>query len=380
MIDTMVLTLNQNMFTVLDKDKFTPSASCIYDETSRFYLGGRANFKCTQNPTSNELKQGIYKPRLTITKRFNKFGGFDIPLRIEFSAPKMLFGNNFDELTDADFPQLVAKINNALKQMGIYIFEEILVKAPVSAIHFGKNIPLTDYSTPYTYIKQLEKVNFNKILDTSKTDYFNGGSGIKTHANSFEIAFYDKMQDLQKAKVSSKRVYEQDSSLQLGLFEQLSKRKPFEVLRMEVRLGKRQKLKQIISAIGLSLEPTFKNLFSQEVAQKVLLRYLSEIESNYPPLLNYEYNTPEQFFKDFLLTNPDKKLTSALKYLGMRVLLEKMGIREFRQLINRYSDKAWYDLNKDMKSLHRVNEVNTFQLLRENISNYKPLKLLDFQL
>ena len=68
---------------------------------------------------------------------------------------------------------------------------------------------------------------------------------------------------------------------------------------MEVRLGKRQKLKQILSNVGLTIEPTFKNLFSQEVAQKVLLHYLTEIESNYPPLLNYEYDNPKQFLTNF---------------------------------------------------------------------------------
>jgi hypothetical protein len=36
----------------------------------------------------------------------------------------------------------------------------------------------------------------------SQTDYFNGGSGIKAHSNSHEIAFYDKVQDLKRAKIS----------------------------------------------------------------------------------------------------------------------------------------------------------------------------------
>ena len=378
MIDTIVLTLNHGMFTVLDRDRFTPSASGLYDQTYR--LGGRANMKCTQNPTASELKRGIYKPRLTIYKRPNRQGGFDIPLKIEFSAPKMLFGNNFDELTDNNFPILITRLNNTLKEMGVFVFEDKLINAPVSAIHFSKNIPLTDYTIPYTYIKQLEKVNFNAILDTSQTDYFNGGSGIKAHTNSYEIAFYDKLQDLRKAKTSPKRAYEKDSQVQLGLFETITKRKPFEVIRMEVRLGKKQKLKQILSAIGLDIELTFKNLFSRDVSQKVLLHYLTAIENNYPPLLNYEYDTPEKFFTDFLINNPDKRLISALKYLGTRILLERLGVRGFRQLIDKYSNRAWYELNNNMKNLTQVNQVNVFALLKEAVANYKPLKLVDFQL
>ena len=233
---------------------------------------------------------------------------------------------------------------------------------------------------PYTYIKQLTKLNINKKLDTNQTDYRNEGHCFKYRANSFEIAFYDKIKDLQQAKMSESRAVEKDNALQLGLFDELSKRRPLEVLRMEVRLGKRQKLKQILSVIGFIIEPTFKNLFSQDIAQKILLHYLVEIENNYPPLLNYEYRTPEKFFTDFLISNPDKRLTSALKYLGMRVLLEKISVREFRQLIGRYSDSAWYSLNSDMKNLTQVNEVNTFSLLRDALINGQPLKLVDFQL
>jgi hypothetical protein len=368
------------MFALLDKDKFTPSASGLYDQSGGYRLGGRANMKCVQNPTADELKRGIYKPRLTLSKRPNRLGGFDIPLKIEFSAPKMLLGNNFDELVDSDFPSLIAKLKNTLKQMDVFIQENHLINASVSAIHFSKNIPLTDYTTPYTYIKQLTKLNINQRLDTNQTDYRNEGHSFKYRANSFEITFYDKIKDLQQAKRGKGRAIEKDNDLQLGLFDPLSNRKPFEVLRMEVRLGKRQKLKQILSAIGLTIEPTFKNLFSQDIAQKVLLHYISEIESNYPPLLNYEYNTPEKFFTDFLISNPKKHLTSALKYLGMRVLFERLGVREFRQLIGRYSDNAWYGLNSDMKNLTQVNKVNTFQLLRDAITNYQPLKLVDFKL
>ena len=148
MIDTIVLTLKDGMFTILDRNKFTPSASVLYDQINRNYLGGRVNMKCVQNPTTTELKLGIYKPRLTLYKRPNKQGGSDMPLKIEFSAPKMLFGNNFDELTDSDFPNLLTKLKRTLKEMGVFILEDHLTSAPVSAIHFSKNIPLTDYTIP----------------------------------------------------------------------------------------------------------------------------------------------------------------------------------------------------------------------------------------
>lgn len=369
MIDTIKLNLPSTMIGQLHRDKF-----------ERDLMNATRGFaKLVQNPTVAELKRGIYKPRLTLSHRFNTYGKSEETLTIEFSAPKMLFGNNFDELTDDDLQPLLIKLNQTLKLMGVYTFERNLATARVSSIHLAKNIPLTDFSTPYTYIKQLEKVNFNAILDVSKTDYINGGSGIKAHANSYEIAFYDKLQDLKKAKKSPRRAYERDSELQLHLFEEISKKKPFEVFRMEVRIGNRRKLKQVLLKTEVDDEPTFEGMFKQNTAQKVLLYYLELIEEGYLPILAYEYENPQKFFTNFLLNNPDKRYTSAFKYVGMRVMLDYMNTREFRQLLDRYSPNLWYSLNKDMKTLKHTDDIDTLKLLKDKVANYEPLNLVDFQ-
>ena len=379
MLDTIVLTLSSNMFTIIDKDRFSPSASGLYDKQSGYRLGGRGNMKCTQNPTPAELRAGIYKPRLTVTKRFNKFSGYDIPLKIEFSAPKLLFGNNFDELTDEDFESMLSTLKRSLKDMGVLVFSQVLRNAPVSAVHFGKNIALTDYTTPYTYISKLQKVDYNGILDMSQTDYFNGGSGIKAHSNSHEIAFYDKVQDLKRAKISPKRAYEADSQVQLGLFETISNKKPFEVLRMEVRLGKRQKLRQVLKACETQIEPTFANMFQLNIAQRVLRYYLASIEQKYPAILHYPYNDPERFLADFLIANPNRRLDSAWKYIGLRVLLDKMGAPALRQMLGRHRQSVWHSLQADMKKLANPNKTSVFSFLLEKIDQYEPLRLVDFQ-
>ena len=380
MIDTIVLTLKMGMFTILDHDNFSPSTRGLYDATAGYYrLGGRSNITCKQNPTPNELKRGIYKPRLTVTKRINREGNFEIPLKIEFSIPKLIYGNNFDELTDNDFPNVIQKLKTVLRDMGVYVLEQHLIDAPVSSVHYSKNIALTDYTTPYTYLEQLTKLNINKRLDTNRTDFRNEGHSFKYRANSFEIVFYDKMKDLQQAKVSEKRAEEKDNSLQLDLFDTFTSKRPFEVLRIEIRLNKRQKIRQILKKIDKELEPTFINIFNQDTAKKVLLYYINEIEEAYPPLLTYQYSSPKKFFTGFLATNPKVKLTPALKMLGLRVLLDDIGVREFREMIKRYGNSAWYSLNKEMKGLDNINETSVFSLLKKQVTTFEPLKLVDFQ-
>ena len=110
MIDTIVLTIPEDKYTILDHDKFSPSTKGLF-ESPYYRLGSRSNFNCKQNPTKTELLKGIYRPRLTVTKRIRK-GYFDIPLKIEFSIPKLIYGNNFDELSDTDFSDIILKLEN----------------------------------------------------------------------------------------------------------------------------------------------------------------------------------------------------------------------------------------------------------------------------
>ncbi len=379
MIDTIVLTLKTGMYTIFEPDNFSPSTKGLFDPTSYYRLGGRANIKCTQNPIPSELKQGIYKPRLTVYKRINRDRNFEIPLKIEFSIPKLLYGNNFDELTDEDFPAIIQKLKAVLKEMGVYLFEKNLVNAPVSSVHYSKNIALTDYTTPYTYLTQLTKLNINKRLDTNRTDFRNEGHSFKYRANSFEIVFYDKIKDLEQAKISEKRAEEKGNALQLKLFDMLTQRKPFEVLRVEIRLNKRQKISQILKKIGKEVEPAFTNIFSQDTAKKVLLHYLSEIEDAYPPLLVYQYDSPKKFFEGLLIANPKLKPTQALELTAFRALLEEIGVREYRKMTERHGNYYWYSLNQKMKKLNYTDEISVFSLVRKQITEFEPLKLLAIQ-
>ena len=126
--------------------------------------------------------------------------------------------------------------------MGVIVDPSLLAAAPISAIHYSKNIPLTDGSTPYHYINKIKEANIQLNLDTNQTDYRNEGHSYKWHCNSYEVVFYDKIKDLEKAKQSDKRAIEKDSALQLNFFPRFAQRKKkLEILRIEVRLNNRKK-------------------------------------------------------------------------------------------------------------------------------------------
>jgi len=82
MYDTVAITLNQNEFNILNWSKFKKTQYKSKNSYNKYVL----NF---------DYKEFGYMPRLTYYDR-----SFNSSLRVEFSAPKLLYGNNFDEITE----------------------------------------------------------------------------------------------------------------------------------------------------------------------------------------------------------------------------------------------------------------------------------------
>ena len=281
MIDTIVL--SPEIYQICESDRFKPSASWILTQNKEAHLRYRS-IVSKQNATKKELLKGIYKPHLTLAYCRNIQGIVEPLLKVELSLPKLFYGNNFNELQYKDFKATINKLVAVLANMGVVVTSEALINAPVLAIHYSKNIPLMDGSTPYHYINKIKEANVRFSLDTNQTDYRNEGHSYKWHCNSYEVVFYDKIKDLEKARQSSKRAIEKDNELQQHLFKSFEMRfwpcKPWrsrhklEFLRMEVRLNKRAKIKQLFKKLQVNADLTFKKLFKPAIAKKVLMYYL----------------------------------------------------------------------------------------------------------
>lgn len=376
MLDTIVLTLSKSMFVLMEPDRFEPSAKNILDENSS--LGGRGYFSAKQNPTSRELKNGYYKPRLTLTNRYNHTGRREPNLKIELSLPKLLFGNNFDELKADDFDTVIKLLQSKLKEMGIMIFTQILENAPISAIHYSKNIPLIDGTTPHLLIGKIKQANISLALDVNQTDYRNDGHSYKWHSNSYEVAFYDKLKDLEMANKSEKRAIENDNALQLNLFETFKERRRLEVMRMEVRLNKRQKIGQLFRTLGITSDLTLKNLFSPIVARQVLLHYLDELESKRLPLFDYKPTSPNSLLADLVINNPSIGIRKTIQLYGLKNAFDSTTPRELRNMFSKYGQRSWYRLIAEAKKIKLPATRSPLEVVREHLTRFEPLKLVDF--
>lgn len=363
MIDTVVLMLAATEFQIWNYDKFTPSARGIFDAS----VGFRTSFvRCVQNPSKADYQNGIYRPRLTVSRRYAD-GSALITLKVEFSAPKLIFGNNFEELNDEHFPLILRSLVLTLGEMGVTVNYKVLQTATVAAIHYSKNV-LLQSTICSTAISELAKANPFVRTDSNQTEYRNGGHVLKWHSNSWELVFYDKVKDLEQAKNSEKRAIEKESALQLNLFEPL-KNERMEVLRMEARLGNSKKIKHVLKKLGTPLDTlTFESLSKKELAKKALLYFLAEVEKSLF-IEKFKIDSQDNFqtFKELAFHNPNKQKQTLLRLYTLILLIKEQGAKETRNFLGYTGKKGnakWYRDMKAIRELEKAKEVH-IPIIRE---------------
>ncbi|MCL2017790.1 MAG: hypothetical protein FWG80_03405 [Alphaproteobacteria bacterium] len=372
MIDTIVMSIPMGEFKIMDYDKFSPSARGLF-EPPYYRLGGRGYFECFLNPA----KGAEYAPRLTLSKRIRS-SGFSIALKIELSLPKLLFGNNFDELDDGDFDALVGKLCYKLAEVGIIITPDNLATATITGIHYGKNIILTGKASANLIIRMLAKLNISKRLDAGHTDFRNDGQAVRYHTNTYELTFYDKVRDLEQAKISEKRAIEQDNKVQLELFSR-AELKAIEVLRMECRLNTRKNIKSMLEKCEIrNRDLTFKDLFCKDISRAVLMWFWDDfIQPDLGILLLAERDIKATFTR---LKMTGMKEMDILKSCGALYFVKEHGIRGFRENLASKGN-TFARINKTLKDVDlRDNYIcDCFKAVQFKILEFSRIKLADYK-
>lgn len=389
MIDTVILSVPFGKYQVLEPERFSPPLTIAL--TNLKAMKANPFMKYTQNPSKITYKNGNYSPRLTVNVRPTKKDStskysVEIPLKIEFSAPKLLFQNNLDELTDIDFENVVNILHTKLMEMGVFVKKTNLIEAQVRAVHFSKNIPLTDFYTASLAIKELYKLDVNKRLDINKRHFQNSGHALYFDCNSYSMVFYDKLEDGNKTQRHS--VDKEKTSYQLNLFKHFKESKEsLEVLRYELRITNKQKLDRLMKEAGSKENPTFKDVFNSDLSKKLLLKHWKVI-----------YPDESRFMLQFDDGNLDKTFESIVNYykqnkkrvtvqntfcqLGIITFSKSLGMRDLKTRVSTaFSSRTWFRTKKlfDLaNSLFKSNKSFGFVKDIENaLNSFTPFKVKD---
>ncbi len=230
-------------------------------------------------------------------------------------------------------------------------------------------------------INELAKLNVWKRLDVNSKDYRNNGYVLKWHANSYEICVYDKVQDLNQARTSSKRALEEDYDAQLGLFDDL-RQQQVQVLRLEVRLNNRRKIKSILKALDESEDVYFWALFGRRIAAKILGHFWAELMQQHgmASLLEIDLRSPDQFAESLMAANPKMKAAKVTSIIGTVQLLQQVGEKGVSVLFDTLNPKTIKRLIDECKTYQptATPRWTAIRQVKQQLEDFHPLRLKEW--
>lgn len=368
MLDTIILKIPKNSYWITDYKKFGTTKEAMQN-----FSAGFACYK--NNPTKADKASGIYKPCLTIFRR-----GIEFDLQIQFSAPKLLFNNNLDELEQSDFDKVVKTLKERLTDMGVNVLTQNIENANITSFHPSKNIPLSKGYTASFTIRELAKINLNQKLDLERVSFRNNGEALQFYANRHSLVLYDKINDLNKP--TKRAIDKNQTKQQSSLFDFMPIKKQIEILRFEIRLSHRTKMKEVLKKIGYTENPIFKDIFKKNICQKILKLYWDNFFAKDLFLFSIN-NNPQKILQLILQKYQKTKPKTAVFLVGLMTLCkDDEGIRGLRTIIN---SKSWTPLRNYLNKFEdnifkqpqhgfikdiekNLNEFNTFRLEKETRS------------
>ncbi len=339
------------------------------------------NFDEDDNEEQSTIDKS-YKPKVFLINNFGK-----LELILEFSIPKLMFGNNLEEVCQADYELVVLKIISTLWEMGIDVeHENCIQEARISQVHFGKNFIMTDMLDPKAMINLIAKNDPHFRTDASTKFYKNGGQLVSFYSTSQNILFYDKMAEIKQGiRVGAKRSIEKDGKYSTN---HLCEYGGHAILRMEVRLNGKGKIIGIMKnqdntktlMLGVSKggkvteRLAFKDVFDEELSKKVLTTYLEQIRANLKIVL-HSYN--ENILH--ILLAKKVKWKDAFAYYGAFKYILDNDDRALTRLSPKMADTMReYFGSLDADAITASQDklyIKAFNYLEDVLYNFKPIRL-----
>ncbi len=377
MIDTVVLSLEwRKDFEIMEGcyKLFSPDATNFF-KPPYVQFGLRKSVKADRNPTAQDKRNGNYMPRLTLIKAVRR-GSIPITLNVEFSAPKIIFNDNFNEITESDFEYLCVQLERKLYNMGVVVKNRDSIRnALVSTVHYSKNITLTDYSTAYEVLSDIEKCNYTTRKQLDRQKYRGGGEAVHFYSRRWGLCVYDKLNEHKRFKVSERGLLEKDNYCQLSLFDDSPLTSPFQMIRFEARYIGRPQIGKALKDANVPVEAiTLRNLFKERIAKAMLLHELDKLRDTYPNISLSDKEQP-QLLMELSVQNPKVQIGTLLQALAYKSLVDATGSRDIRKMGN-FSSQQWYNLNKKINGLNFARrKLKSFDVMEEQIEKFMPVKL-----
>ncbi len=282
-------------------------------------------------------QQDEYIPRVEIFEALNdKKDGLRYVLKIEFSAPKLLYWNSLQEVGENDGEKIVMALKSALARVNIFVEKDAIENALVSTVHACKNIPLPKTIRMREIINELAKVDISKAFDVADKQDKKGARVLNIYAGTTDWSFYDKISDCLRPKNKRKDKnlikYERDFVERYNLQDR-------EVFRYEYRIKKTQTVKRDINALlgrDYQTKVVFKDLFAHNLLKNLVLNSWLKIVEKPENQLSLFGKTEKIGILLHILSEAKKRgigahsMNNALISYGLATSIQDLGVKEVR--------------------------------------------------
>lgn len=376
MNDTITLKLSRNDFTVLEPWEWQPQLPDVISPTSDVYLPFFYQFHLNRKSPSN------YYPKLTLISLANKISRKPkIELTIQFSAPKILFDNNVDEIEETDFEKLIDTLLLRLAEMGVKTHYEALSNAEIRKVDFCKNILLNNYETVTHATRTVSKFDIPKRLKIYNDRFQNEGHALRIYNTQQQIIIYDKVKDAFKNKDEAED--KDRTKYQQQLLKAIqSSHSPIEILRLEIRLLNVRKLNAVLTELGFSANLTFRDIFKKEIAKTILKQYWKLITPEQSTFLLYymDENILKQVLGYLKKQGINKRFieTAGIAYLMYHS--DKLGVRDLELTsYSNYSTRTWLRNERYFDLINNIVKDTSKSNFLEDVNNslevFEPFKV-----
>lgn len=344
MVDTITLVLNirgprKPIFDKKRAHEWLPGIGHIIDG-GRSSLYGRGCISHYRPPSNSEKTSGEYYPEVKLLEHVQRGSSVQQELYITFSAPKLIFGNNFNELTNKYLCLVCIRLSIQLQKMGITVSPNTLRKATVSEIHCSKNILLKN--RPIDEVFAVLRRMWKPMRKNWRYErYAGGGQLVNIYTQRHSTCLYDKRAESRRRKARFGSAYS-------DAYEQPHN---ISVLRMEVRCTKTADIKRTLQRSGVAIPAAFtlENLFDSKIARAVLLTEFDELRAYIPPITLT--GSLSDIVSSIATLNPGLKINQLVNAATIIKLTNELGSEEAVRSALKISSPTWSRRKKWLATL-----------------------------
>lgn len=271
MLDTLRFVVQQGRYEIKDTAQFSSSVDSLRYQS---FSGQKPAYLIVPDDFAD-----CYFPQVFICK-CKRTNWVYLDMFIECSVPKFLKGENLFSIREEMKKPFALKMSQVLGWVGIIVSSDDIIMAPLRKLHIAHSM-LSEYPVNMV-VDEISMADAWKYDPSTEKDGFrNGGECYHIHHNAYELAFYNKVTDIERLQGCTKHAVDGELYPNLSVYQKYLNGQSKHILRMELRLNDTNYIKKEVNAISgrpANTTVTVGDCFNNALAQQILLKQWQKVE------------------------------------------------------------------------------------------------------